>query len=400
MRILHVFDHSIPLHSGYSFRSLAILREQRALGWETFQVTGAKHRAADAEEEIDGWRFHRTAPGRAPWARWPVLNQWDVVTGLRRRIVELARLVRPDLLHAHSPCLDGLAALGAGRRLALPVVYELRASWEDAAVDHGRCREGDLRYRASRALESWVLRRADQITTICEGLRSDILSRGIPSRRVTVVPNGVDPLQFSAEGIPDPALRAELGLARCDVLGFIGSFYEYEGLHLLIGALPAILARRPTIRLLLVGGGFEEQRLRALVRATGVGPSVVFAGRVPHDRVQRYYDLVDVFVYPRLSMRLTELVTPLKPLEALARRRLVVASDVGGHRELIRNGETGYLFRTGDAADLAATVLRLLDAEGEWPRLREAGRRLVETERNWKASVARYREVYAALLGK
>jgi glycosyltransferase involved in cell wall biosynthesis len=99
-------------------------------------------------------------------------------------------------------------------------------------------------------------------------------------------------------------------------------------------------------------------------------------------------------------MRLTELVTPLKPLEAMAQGRLLVASDVGGHRELIRDGETGMLFRAGDADDLTRSVLQLLGMHERWPQLRAAGRLFVETERTWAASVARYRNVYASLTGQ
>jgi glycosyltransferase involved in cell wall biosynthesis len=177
-------------------------------------------------------------------------------------------------------------------------------------------------------------------------------------------------------------------------LGFIGSFYAYEGLALLLEAMPRLLAARPDIRLLLVGGGYEEQRLRQQAQMLNISDQVIFTGRVPHEQVQRYYDLVDILVYPRLSMRLTELVTPLKPLEAMAQGRLVVASDVGGHRELIRDGETGCLFQAGSPVHLAETVLQLLMARQLWPALRVAARQFVELERNWTASVGCYRAVY------
>src|SRR5690606_15267377 len=113
-----------------------------------------------------------------------------------------------------------------------------------------------------------------------------------------------------------------------------------------------------------------------------------------------YYALVDVMVYPRLSMRLTELVTPLKPLESMAQKQIVLASDVGGHRELIRDGETGFLFKAGDVEALAARAADVFARRGEWDRIREAGRRYVETERSWAASVARYRAPYGRLLGR
>ena len=392
-RILHVFDHSIPLQSGYSFRSLAILRAQHGLGWKTFHLTSAKHYgAAAAEETVDGLLFHRTLPGAL--RRIPLLNQWDVVRTLVPRILELARRDEVDLIHAHSPCLNGLAALSAGRRLGLPVVYEMRASWEDAAVDHGTATEWGLRYRASRALESHVLKRADQVTCICEGLRSDIVVRGVDPARVTVVPNAVDIDRFPLLGARDAALESSLGLTGMIVLGFIGSFYAYEGLDLLLDALPALVAQRPDVRLLLVGGGPEEAALKEQARALGVAEKVVFTGRVPHDRVQAYSSLVDAFVFPRKSMRLTEFVTPLKPLEAMAQGRVVLASDVGGHRELIEDGRTGFLFRHGDSEDLVRCVLRALDNPASLDTIIRSGRAFVEQERNWNVSVERYRAVY------
>ena len=166
---------------------------------------------------------------------------------------------------------------------------------------------------------------------------------------------------------------------------------------MLLTALPAMLAANPAIRVLLVGGGPQDAALRDQARQLGVADQVVFTGRVPHGEVQRYYDLIDVLVYPRLKMRLTDLVTPLKPLEAMAQGRLLAASDVGGHKELIVDGETGVLFAAGDPQALAHKVLALLAAPQRWPELRARGRRFVESERNWAASVARYRGVYGGL---
>jgi PEP-CTERM/exosortase A-associated glycosyltransferase len=401
MRILHILDHSIPLHSGYTFRTRAILEQQRAMGWETFHVTGTKQgRSDEAIEQVGELSFYRSRSSPGTLQRLPVLNQLAVVSDLQRRLAEVIPEVQPDLLHAHSPALNGLAALRAARAFGIPVIYEVRAFWEDAAADHGTSREGGLRYRLTRALETHVLKRASAVTTICEGLRGDIVARGIPGQRVTVIPNAVDIERFPMGGRPDPARQEQLGLAGRAVLGFIGSFYAYEGLALLLQAMPGILQAAPDTRLLLVGGGPEELRLKQLCAAAGLQDSVIFTGRVPHDEVQDYYNLVDIFVYPRLSMRLTDLVTPLKPLEAMAQGRLVLASDVGGHRELIRPGDTGQLFSAGSREDLQRAVLEMLNHREGWQAQREAGRRFVETERTWQASVARYRAVYAAALGQ
>ncbi|MBS3936230.1 MAG: glycosyltransferase, exosortase A system-associated [Sulfuritalea sp.] len=395
MRILHILDHSIPLHSGYTFRSAAILREQRALGWETFHLTSPKQGKASADpEDVDGLRFHRTpVPPEGP----PVINALRQIRATETRLEDLARALRPDILHAHSPVLNAIPALRVGKRLGIPVVYEIRAFWEDAAVDHGVTREGSLRYRLTRGLETWVLRRVDHAFTICEGLRRDIVARGIPADKVTVIPNAVDLESFHLSGEADAALKSRLSLDGATVVGFIGSFYAYEGLDLLLEALPAMLAGRPELRVLLVGGGPQETNLKAQAARLGIADRVVFAGRVPHGEVGRYYDLIDLLAYPRHAMRLTELVTPLKPLEAMAQGRVFVASDVGGHRELIRDGETGRLFKAGDAGALAAAIEHMLEHRRDWPAYRAAGRRHVETVRNWRNSVANYRAVYARL---
>jgi glycosyltransferase involved in cell wall biosynthesis len=152
--------------------------------------------------------------------------------------------------------------------------------------------------------------------------------------------------------------------------------------------------------LLLVGGGPQDAALKAQAQALGLGDHVVFTGRVPHAEVNRYYDLIDVLAYPRHSMRLTELVTPLKPLEAMAQGHLFVASDVGGHKELIRHGETGWLFKADDVNALAQAILDMLEHRARWPELRANGRQFVETVRNWRNSVANYEAPYKALLSK
>jgi len=400
MKVLHVLDHSLPVHTGYTFRTRNILKQQQARGWSTAQLTGSKHPLAGPDpENVDGLIFHRTSGPASLLGSLPVINQLEVVRGLSRRLDAVIALERPDLLHAHSPALDGLAALSAGKRHGLPVVYECRAFWEDAAVDHGTTSEGSLRYRLTRAMETYVFRRADAVTCICEGLRADIVARGVPAERVTVIPNAVDIASFGASAGYDAELAAQVGVVGRPVIGFLGSFYAYEGLDLAIDALPLIRQQVPDLVLLLVGGGPQEANLKAQAERLGMADNVRFTGRVPHEQVQRYYDLVDVLVYPRHAMRLTELVTPLKPLEAMAQRRVLVASDVGGHRELISDGLTGRLFKAGDEKAFAQVVVDTFAMRDRWDEFRRAGREFVEKQRNWAASVARYQGVYGRLLG-
>lgn len=398
LRVLHILDHSLPLQSGYAFRTLALLREQRALGWETFQLTTPKHYVpAPDEEDVAGLHFYRTNVAPTWLRRAPVLNAATVVTDTARRIDSVFDRVQPDVVHAHSPCLNGLAALRAVRGRGVPVVYEMRASWEDAAVDHGVTREGSVRYRLSRALETYVLKRVDAITTICNGLASDIAVRGIGRDRITIIPNAVDIEQFAVIDRADEGLRAELGLGDGPVLGFAGSFYAYEGLDLLLQAMPTVLRAWPNASVVLVGGGPAEAPLKKLAAELGIARQVRFVGRVPHEQVRRYYSVIDLLAYPRKSMRLTELVTPLKPLEAMALGRMFVASDVGGHRELIPQRLHGQLFAAGDAEALARVALGMLASRGAWPKIAADSRDYVSTSCTWRLSASRYKDVYAAV---
>ena len=395
MRVLHILDHGLPLHSGYAFRTRAILKAQIARGWDVAAVTGPRHGESPGQEEvIDGLRFFRTDP--VPPAP-PPFGEWREVGRFARRIRQVAKDFRPDILHAHSPVLDAMAGQRVANRLKLPFVYEIRALWEDAAVGNGDGREGSWKYKATKALETRAVKQADAVAVICEGLRCDLIRRGIDPEKIFVSPNGVD-LTLFGEPLPhDAGLAAELGIEGAETIGFIGSFYDYEGLDGLIDAMPRLVAMRPAMHLVLVGGGPCEAALRAQADASPVADRIHFIGRVPHDAVERYYSVIDVLVYPRKRMRLTDLVTPLKPLEAMAQRRLVAASDVGGHRELIRDGDTGTLFRPDDPEALARAVAALFADRDHWDARRARARAYVETERNWSLNVGRYESVYQKL---
>ena len=401
-RILHVLDHSLPLHSGYTFRTRAILKAQAAQGHDVRAITGLRHFAEGPDiETIDGLTFHRTLGDAAG----PVgLREWREISQLAGAITNLCRVWRPDVIHAHSPALCGQAALSAARKTGLPLVYEIRAFWEDAAVGNGTGREASLKYRLTRALESHVVAGAGAVVTICEGLRRDLVSRGTDPAKITIMPNGVDLGLFGTPLPRDEALADELGLGGnadpAPVIGFIGSFYDYEGIDDLIAAMPTLVQRHPRARLLLVGGGPCEDALRAQSAASPASAAILFTGRVPHDQVDRYYSLIDIMAYPRKQSRLTDLVTPLKPLEAMAQGKLVAASDVGGHRELMTDRVNACLFAPDNPARCAHALAALLDERGDWNRYRAASRMHVETRHDWARNAERYQDVYQTLLGK
>ena len=392
MTVLHVLDHSVPLHSGYSYRSQSIVEFQRRLGLRPVVLTSPKHGSeADGVETIEGLRYYRTARERG---RVPFVREFQLMARMASRVAAVARAERAALIHAHSPVLNGLPALWAARHLNLPVVYEARAFWEDAAVDQGKFREGSGRYRLIRALETYLFKRADRVAVICEGMRQELVTRHVDGRRVIVIPNGVDTNAFQ------PVTRAydlaaRYGLDGGLTLGYFGSFYHYEGLRFLLEALPDLRRHVPGARLLLAGGGEEEAMLRRL--GEPLGNAVVFAGRVPHADIRRLYSVIDVFVCPRRRMRLTELVTPLKPLEAMAMGKPVLASDVGGLKEMVSHEVNGLLFPAESSDAFVEAGARLGNDPGFVASLGQRARASVLEERTWPQIVSRYLPAYAAV---
>lgn len=401
-RVLHILDHSLPLHSGYCFRTRAIMKAQIGHGLTVAGVTGVRqnqhgYRAEHGLEQAEGLDFFRTmeaAQGPTP------VKEWREVAVLADRIDAVIAEWRPDMLHAHSPALNGLAALRAAQRNDIPLLYEIRAFWEDAAVGNGTGKETSARYWLTRQLENHVISGANALAVICEGLKNDLISRGVAPEKITVSPNGVDLDLFGTIPEPDEKLAEKLGIVGRLTLGFIGSFYDYEGLDDLVAALPMIQQTYPDIHLLLVGGGPREKILQDQVRRLRIEQAVTFAGRVPHEEVERYYSLMDVMVYPRKSMRLTDLVTPLKPLEAMAQGRLVAASDVGGHKELISDGETGFLFPAGNPEKIAQKLADLIKKKDAWPQVIETAQKFVASDRNWSSNILRYNPVYQRLIAE
>jgi len=400
MKILHILDHSLPLQSGYAFRSQNILQAQRKRGWQPVALTSPKHEESwkgpcDRAEDISGVRYYRT--GAISNNSLPFNKEIRLMMALSRRIQEIIELEKPDILHAHSPILNAIPVLRLGRKLRIPVVYEIRAFWEDAAVDHGTYSEGSWKYKMVRSIETWVCRKADHIGVLCQGLKDDLITRGIPSERLTIIYNGINADDFKPCE-PDKEFIKNYNLKGKKVIGFIGSFYRYEGLDLLINAFSQISTTMPDAMLLVVGGGEVERELKDQVQRLNLTDKVIIPGRISHDRIPGVYALIDLMVYPRYSMRLTELVTPLKPLEAMAMGKALIASDVGGHKELIKHEQTGFLFPAGNVSALAESLECLLKDGTLRKKLETQGLEWVEANHSWDKTTSVYFEMYAKAL--
>jgi glycosyltransferase involved in cell wall biosynthesis len=410
-RILHLLTNSLPQRqAGYTVRAQSIGRSQIDVGLDPHFATRAGFPLnlgvlrAPREERVDGVPYHRLAPSLDPGA-----GPERIAVETARAAERLVERLRPAALHPASNFLNAQVALALRDRFSLPVVYEVRGFLEDTWVsrqqrgDDGNEGPADEapdadRYRGEKAAETDAMLAADAVVTLSETMRADILARGCHPDSVVVVPNAVDVERFTPRP-RDDGLAASLGIEPGEiVLGYVSTMWAYEGIRFLIQAAAILRDRGRRVRVLLVGDGEDRPALEAEARRLGVHEgTVIFAGRVPHSDVQRYYSVIDVFVVPRTNDRVSRLVTPLKPYEAMALERTVVVSGVDALLEIVSNGETGLSFRPEDSIDLANVVEPLLDDPGQRAALGRAARAWVAEHRTWRQNGQRYRALYERL---
>jgi glycosyltransferase involved in cell wall biosynthesis len=402
-RVLHVVSRALPYHQvGYTLRSQSIGEAQLAAGLDARFATIGNFPAnvgvpdAPRDWEVRGVPYHRLAPDFAD-------NGFHdrLVTASARCLAELAERIRPAVLHAASNHLQAQVALAVARPLGIPAVYEVRGFLEETWASHPE-RDEDAaraseRFQAVRDTESRVMAASDAVVTLSETMRLEIIARGCAPDAVVVIPNAVDVERFRP--MPrDDALATRLGIGDEPVFGYISTFTAYEGIRYLLEAAAALRGRGRRFRILLVGDGRDRDAIVEQAHRLGLDDgTLVMPGRVPNDEITRYYSVIDVFVVPRTADRVSTLVTPLKPFEAMAMERPLVVSDVPPLREIVVPGEAGLLFRPEDAADLASVLEGLLDDEALRARLGRQAREWVAAERTWAQNGARYRALYERL---
>jgi glycosyltransferase involved in cell wall biosynthesis len=399
--VLHLVTNSLPhTRSGYAVRTQEIVRAQAAAGLDPLVVTRLGYPVnigvltGAGEDVVDGVTYRRLLPRRMRLGADTRLGQQ-----LDLLLAEIARF-RPAVLHTTTHHINGECALAAGRLAGIPVVYEVRGfleeTWLSRQPDRAAAAASE-RYRMWRDRETACMLGADLVVTLGEGMRAEIVGRGVPAEKVIVIPNAVDEV-FLTEPPGRAETRAELGIADDEVLvGTVTSIVDYEGLDLLVTAVGQLRARGLKVRLLVVGDGVARAALER--QAAPLGDAAIFTGRVPHSDVRRYHAALDVFVVPRRDERVCRLVTPLKPVEAMAGGRPVVASDLPALRELVTDGKTGVLVRPDDPAALADGLARLVGDGALRSTLGAAAREVVAQSRTWARNAERYRAAYQALAG-
>jgi glycosyltransferase involved in cell wall biosynthesis len=399
-RSLFLVTNSLPhANAGYTVRThlTAVALKQAGLDPHVvtklgFPLTQGTLAARDVDV-IDGISYHHLLPdGGFP-------KYADKQLDLNIRLAaQLTQALRPAVLHAATPHLNGQVTLALRDRYGLPFVYEVRGFLEDSWLSRQEAESAmnSDSYRLARELETFCMRHADAVVTLAAGMKADIVARGVRSDRVFVIPNAVDETFLQSDSEPIP-LRRILDWSPTDVIvGLVSTLYPHEGVEYLVRAVAILRQRGHPVRLLIVGDGTERRVLTRLVDELGLGPITSFTGRVPHADVRRYYAAIDVFVVPRTNDRVCHLVTPLKPIEAMAAARPIVASAVGGLTEIIKDGITGVLVPPESADALADAIEPLLYDEPLRVRLGDAAREAAG-RRTWSANAQKYRTLYESL---
>jgi glycosyltransferase involved in cell wall biosynthesis len=392
-RVLHLVTNSLPeTAAGYTIRTQGIAGAQRARGLDVhvatrigFPVT-AGHLGAGRRVTVDGIEHHRILSSRLPLRADVALAKDIELTG---RLVET---LRPAVLHAHSNHVNAQVALALRSRFGIPVVYEVRGfleeTWRSRSAD-AYAGSADA-YRLARAAETQCLRAADAVVTLSEAMREAIVARGVDPARVTVVPNCVD------AALLEDGPATSRAASRMTV-GTVGTLNAYEGIDVLIAAVASLRRRGHDVHLRVVGDGPARTALEKLAADLGIADSATFTGRVPHREVAAQHKTIDVFCVPRLDLPVTRLVPPLKPVEAMALRRPVVASDLAPLREIVapdRLDRRGVLVPAGDAEALAEALAHLIDNPDLSRQLGANAHAWVARTRTWAAAAQTYEQTY------
>ena len=398
-RVLHIVTDALPSTSaGYTIRTQEIALAQRAAGLDPQVVTriGFPVTAGQIDGRrlvtVDGVPYHRLLP-------WIMPGRADTIaeTGLRKAARLVADL-KPHVLHAASNYSNALIALALRDATRLPVVYEVRGFWEDTWLSRHAAAEGlrdSDRYRLSRALETSCMQAADLVVTLGEAMRDEIIERGVPADKILIVPNGVS--DDFLRPLPDATqLRRDLGIRDGEfVVGLVSSLVAHEGIGTLLEAVKILGDRGIPARALIVGDGPERGALQR--QAADLGLDAIFTGRVPMARVRDYHAVLDVFVVPRTRDRVCQLVTPLKPVEAMASGLPVVVSAVKALGEIVKDMATGLQAPPQDAVALADQLQRLQASPELRKQLGDSAKEWVARDRTWAHNAARYADAYARL---
>ncbi|WP_447834772.1 glycosyltransferase family 4 protein [Aeromonas salmonicida] len=405
-KALYLLHNRLPYNSGgYATRSHGLLTSIKQW-WDISGVSrlgypqdrsGFDDVAYTEFHDIDGVRYHCLQADNNAFGQIPIINYIDEYS---EALYQLSLNEKPAIIHGASNYMNGLAANNVAKRLGIKSVYEVRGLWEITRISRDPDWKDTEYYNMMSQLEAQAAKDADAVFTLTNALKNELINRGVAAEKIHLLPNGVDSSRFIPK-IRNNKLALNLGIEDKVVIGFLGSVVQYEGVEYIIQA-ASILKKQGlnNFVVLIVGDGAVLDNVKAITSELRMDEHVKFTGRVPHDEIEDYYSIVDICPLPRKGLPVCEMVSPLKPFEAMAMGKVVVSSDVAALAEIIDDGVTGLLHKKDDPEDLANKIRLLIEDHDLRDRLGKSAREWVVAERDWKVIAKRVDTVYRNLLGQ
>jgi len=403
IRIAHIMHDSIPFLSGYSIRGKYIVENQKINGLDPFVITSPNQLCKNFYEKINDIEYFRIHPDKIGWItkkislKIPFFWRYPFRHKYKKHCIAVLNQQKCDIIHAHEVFNVSQVAWQISRIFQKKLVYEMRGLVTDSEVANRNLKRNSFKYKFDKWEKFSVMKKADAVIAISENLKKEVLKKGIKEEKIFVVPNGVDINKFHPIA-KNRELIKKYNLDDFLVAGYIGSIRKLEGLALVINAFSEISRLKPNMKLIIVGNGPERNNLIALAARNNITDKVIFTGRIEHEQILQYYSIIDILVFPRIKEKVNEIVTPLKPLEAMAAEKCVLSSDVGGLKELMKNNETGVFFRAGDANDFIEKLLSLAGNDKMRLNLGRTARKWVCESRDWNKVTKIYRKIYEFVL--
>jgi glycosyltransferase involved in cell wall biosynthesis len=402
--VFYLLHNSLPHNSaGYATRTHGLLSELNRIGWNVDGVTRlgypydmpgmAEIPDVPVHDIVGDVDYRRLLTGRQIEKKNPL---FDYTERYSKALLDLAEQERPAIIHAASNHWNGLTAVKAARQLGIPSIYEVRGLWEVTRGSRNPEWAESNMFKYIARMEADAAKGATRVFAITEALREEMIRRGVDGEKIQIVPNGVDTNRFTPIA-KDDELASQLEVAGKTVIGYVGSVLDYEGIELMLEAAEVFNRTRADFHVLIVGDGAELERFQHHVEERELEHVVTFTGRVPHEEVERYYSLIDITPFPRLPLPVCEMVSPLKPFEAMAMGKAVVSSDVAALKEIVTPGVNGYLHEKGSAESLIEQLTRLLDDPEHTRQIGAQAREWVVQNRDWKHLAGIIAETYTDL---
>ncbi len=405
-KVFYLLHNSLPYHSGgYATRAHGLMKGVNSL--KDFEMMGVSRLGYPKDilklasfsnipdiDNIDNNKYMRLKSEDRPGS----LSYIDYVTHYAEAIEKKFAKEKPFIIHAASNFYNGLAAVYAAKKLGIKSIYEIRGLWEITRISREPKFQNTEMFELNKKMETEAAKNADVVITITEALKTEIIQRGVEERKIHVIPNGVDTNRF----IPlkrDETLADELNIKDKIVIGYIGSIVQYEGLEYLVEAVKILVNKNiRNLVVLIVGDGAVLEEIQELVKSYNLSEYFNFTGRVPHEEVEKYYSIVDIAPFPRKGLPVTEMVSPLKPFEAMAMEKAVISSDVEALKEIVNDGYNGLTFKKDDIVDFSNNLEKLIRDKNLRIKLGKQARNWVIENRDWKILAQKVNDIYQSIL--